>query len=138
MSVPIESVQDQHSSDESLVDPAFGVWRRVHRTASYTLAVVAIAHSVLTARFYDQWSANAAWFFGTGLGLLLLAAMNLAHVGLGPCHMPTAPVVRVANWVFMAFGIGTLIAVPQPQAVVVVVALFVQAVCSHRTLLGPR
>jgi hypothetical protein len=134
MSVPDEPATDQ--TDQPLADPAFRVWRRVHRSASLALALVASAHAALTAVFYEQWSANAVWFLGTGLGLLLLAVMNLAHVGLEPCRMPTAPALRAANWVFAVFGIGAFVAVPQPQAAVIVVALIAQAVSAHRTLPG--
>lgn len=78
---------------------------------------LSLVHSVLTVTLYDAWSPDAVWFLGTGLGLLFLTAMNLAHVGLGPCTMPTAPAVRAANWVFVLFGFGALVAVP--SAVVV-------------------
>lgn len=129
--------EDHPHVDAPLIDPTFAPWRRAHRAASVVLGVLAIIHGSLTALLYGSWSADAVWFLGTGLGLLLLAAMNLAHVGLGPCTMPTAPVVRVANWVFVVFGFGAVMAVPEPQAVVIVAALVLQAVSSHRTLRGP-
>lgn len=59
--------------------------------------MVALAHSGLTAMIYDSWRPAAVWFLGTGLGLLLLAVMNWAQVGLGPCEQPTAPVVPLAG-----------------------------------------
>lgn len=127
---------EQHEADAALSDPVFAPWRRAHRAASFVLGALAIVHAVLTVTLYDAWSPNAVWFLGTGLGLLLLAVMNLAHVGLGPCMMPTAPAVRTANWVFVLFGLGALAAVPEPQAALIVAALFVQAVSSHRTLRG--
>ncbi len=116
------------------MDPAFASWRRTHRTASGVLGVLALAHAALTLLLYDAWSPDAVWFLGTGLGLLLLSVMNLAHVGLEPCTLPTAPAVRTANWVFVLFGLGALAAVPEPQAGVIVAAALVQAVSSHRTL----
>jgi hypothetical protein len=48
--------------------------------------------------------------------------------------LPTAPAVRLSNWVYLLFGVGALAAVPEPQAVVIVVALITQAVASQRTL----
>jgi len=125
-----------HPVAESPVDPAFARWRRAHRAASYVLAVLALIHSALTATLYASWSANAVWFLGTGLGLLLLSGMNLAHVGLGPCTLPTARAVRAANWVFVAFGVGAFLAVPEPQAAIIVAALALQAGASQRTLRG--
>jgi hypothetical protein len=46
-------------------------------------------------------------------------------------------VVRWANCVFLAFGIGALVAVPEIQALVIVAGLLGQAVASIRTLPGP-
>ncbi|MGH9660977.1 MAG: hypothetical protein ACRD96_20690 [Bryobacteraceae bacterium] len=90
----------------------------------------------MTVFLYDQWSPGTVWFLGTGLGLMLLAVMNLAHVGLEPCRMPTAPAVRAANWVFALFGGGAVVAVPELQAFVILAALVAQAISSHRTLRG--
>ena len=83
------------------------------------------------------WVPEAVWFLGTGLGLLLLALMNLAHVGLGPCPQPTAVAVRYVNWFFVAFGVAAVVAVPEPQAYVVLAALLGQALAGTRTLTGP-
>ena len=127
---------DVNYADEPGVDPGFVPWRIAHRSASFALAALAIVHVALTVTLYDSWSPDAVWFVGTGLGLLLLAGMNLAHVGLGPCTMPTAPAVRVANWLFVLFGFGAFLAVPEPQAGVIVAALVIQAISSHRTLPG--
>lgn len=101
------------------------------------MALLAALHSALTLVLYRRWDADAVWFLGTGLGLLLLGALNLSHLGLEPCRDPTAPVVRWANWVFLAFGIGALVAVPEIQALVIVAGLLGQAVASIRTLPGP-
>jgi hypothetical protein len=125
---------DHAESDGPLADPAFRRWRRVHRSASFTLGALATVHAAMTVQLYDRWSADAVWFLGTGLGLLLLAGMNLAHVGLEPCRLPTAAAVRAANWVFVVFGVGAFVAVPEPQAAVIVAALALQAAASHRTL----
>jgi len=97
---------------------------------------MALVHMAVTALIFDMWSSDAVWFLGTGLGLLLLARMNLAHVGLEPSRMPTALAVRIANWVFVAFGLAAVSAVPEPQAVLITVLLALQAIASHRTLLG--
>ena len=113
---------------------SFGTWRVVHRTASAILGGFAVVHSGLTVLLYDAWSPDAVWFLGTGLGLLLLAAANWSHVGLEPCDLPTAPVIRWANYVFAGFGIGAVIAVPEPQAFVILSTLVVQAVAGTATL----
>jgi hypothetical protein len=118
-------------------EATFFRWRRLHRGSSWLLAVLALVHSALTFRLGVGWSADAVWFLGTGLGLLLLALMNLAHVGLGPCPQPTAVAVRYANWLFGAFGVAAVLAVPEPQAYLVLAALVGQALAGTRTLTGP-
>lgn len=115
----------------------FALWRMIHFAAAGTLCLLAAVHSVLTVRLYAVWSADAVWFLGTGLGLLLLGLLNWSHVGLEPCQQPTARFVRWANWGFAFFGIGAVIAVPVPQAFVIGGALVVQAVAAHWTLPGP-
>lgn len=115
----------------------FGVWRRLHRTASAIIAITAVLHMIFASRFYTDWSAEALWFLATGLGLLLLAVLNWAHVGLEPCRQPTAPVVRWANVVYALLGVAALWAVPGPQTVVLMGCLMVQALAGHATLPGP-
>lgn len=95
-----------------------------------------IAHSLLTAMFYDGWTPNALWFLGAGLGLVLLAVMNWAHVGIEPCDLPTAVAVKWANVVYGVFGIAAALAVPEPHALLLIFALLVQAVAGFWTLAG--
>ncbi len=120
-----------------MTDARFWWSRPLHRGASVVVAVIALTHVGATAVYYDGWSPAAVWFSGTGLGLLLLSVINWAHVGLEPCNLPTAPVVRAANWVFAAFGVAALVAVPKPLASVLVLALLLQAVAARATLRGP-
>lgn len=83
---------------------------------------------------YSRLSPNAVWFFGTGLGLLLLGVLNWAHVGGEPCRMPIAPVVRSANVVFLVFGFAAVAAVNEPQGWVIVAGLVGQALAGWVTL----
>jgi hypothetical protein len=70
------------------------------------------------------------------VGLLLLAAMNWAHVGLEPCRQPTAPVVLWANVGYLLLGVSALVAVPAPQTMLLVASLAAQAVAGRVTLRG--
>jgi hypothetical protein len=115
----------------------FGAWRLVHRGSSLTVALFALVHCGVTFMMYREWSPDAVWFFGTGVGLLTSAVMNIAHVGLEPCRQPTAPAVRWLNWLFVALGLAALYAVREPQAFVIVAALLAQAVAGVTTLSGP-
>lgn len=116
---------------------AFSTWRQIHRISSGLVGVIALIHCGVTFVFYDRWSPNAVWFFGTGVGMLSIAIMNFAHVGVEPCRQPTAPVIRWLDWLFVGLGFAALAAVPQPQAVLVVVGLLGQAIASFVTLPGP-
>lgn len=125
-------------ADSSLdLTRAFARWRWVHRLASGLLGLLALVHATLTFVIYRGWSADAVWFLGTGLGLLVLATVNLAHVGVEPCRLPTAAVIRRSNWLFALFGVAAVMAVPQPQAYAVLVGLLGQAVAGRWTLPGP-
>jgi hypothetical protein len=116
---------------------AYRAWRRIHLGAAFVLCLVATAHVALTIPLYRAWSPDAVWFMGAGLGLLLLGLLNWTHVGMEPCQQPTAHFVRWANWSFAVFGIAALVAVPMPQAYVIVAALTAQAIAAHQTLPGP-
>ena len=116
---------------------SFLAWRRIHRSSSGIVGVIALVHCAVTFVFYDEWSPNAVWFFGTGIGILTIAIMNFAHVGLEPCCQPTAPVIRWLNCLYVGLGLGAIVAVPEPQAFLVVVGLTGQAVSSFVTLPRP-
>ncbi len=120
-----------------MTDQFYARARILHIAASMGAALIALAHSLLTWYFYATWAPEAVWFLGTGLGLLLLAALNLSHIGLEPCHMPTTRLVRLANWVFLAFAIAASVAVPEPQAYLLTLLVLVQAIVSRWTLPGP-
>ena len=115
----------------------FESWRRVHRVSSGLVALVSLVHIGVTFVMYHDWSPDAVWFFGTGVGLLSIAVMNIAHVGLEPCRQPTARALRWLNWLFVGLGFAALYAVPQPQAFVIVAGLLGQAIASVVTLPGP-
>ena len=112
--------------------------RRIHLVASGIIAAIALVHIGLAVPIYREWNPDAVWFVGTGIGLLVLAALNLAHIGIEPCHMPTARFVRVVNWLYAIFALVTLLAVPEPQAVALAFLMIVQSIVASRTLPGPR
>lgn len=112
-------------------------WRRAHLVASGLVIVMSLLHATVTPVLYKDWSPDTVWFLGTGLGLLLLGAANVAHIGVEPCRQPTTTLVRWANWLFFLFGIGAVVAVRELQAAVVLLGLVGQAVAAHWTLPGP-
>jgi hypothetical protein len=128
---------DSPDQEEFDLPAGYPGWRRVHLLASWIVTGVGVAHLAVAALSYDAWTARALWFVGAGLGVLVVGAMNLAHIGLGPCRMPTVRLVRIINGTYAVFGVAALIAVPEPQAVVLAVALGAQVVAGRATLPGP-
>lgn len=112
----------------------FTTARPIHRAATAVVGGMGIVHSALTAVFYTGWTPNALWFLGAGLGLVLLAVMNWAHVGLEPCRLPTAVAVKWANVVYGMFAVAAAFAIPEPHALLLVAALVVQAIVGFWTL----
>jgi sulfite exporter TauE/SafE len=49
----------------------------IYRVVSYLL-MLGVLHSALTPVFYDFFSPNGMWFFGTGLALIFLGFLNIA------------------------------------------------------------
>lgn len=116
----------------------FRVWRRGHLVPTGLLGVIAFIHCCATPLLYHSWSEDAAWFLGAGLGLLLLSALNWTHIGSEPCRRPTVRLIKAANWVFLVFGVGAVIAGPTPPACLILGCLAVQAVAALRTFPGPN
>jgi hypothetical protein len=116
----------------------YALARRIHLTASALVGVIALVHVALAIPIFGAWSPEAVWFVGTGLGLLLIAGVNLAHIGIEPCYQATARFVRAANWAYGLFALTTLAAVPEPQALVLAFLLIVQASVASVTLPGSR
>ena len=117
---------------------SFPAWRRIHRISSGIVGVIALIHCAVTFVFYKEWSPDAVWFFGTGVGLVSIAVMNIAHVGLEPCRQATAVAIRWLDFIFVGLGLAALVAVPEPQAALIVLGLVGQAIASLVTLPGPH
>jgi len=129
---------DAHGLDvDAPLPTGYPGWRRVHLLASWLVVGVGLAHCLVTAFAFRAWSPNAAWFLGAGLGVLLVGLLNLVHVGHSPCRMPTTRFVRLVNVAFAVFGVAVMFAVPEPQAVVLVVALGAQVQAGRITIPGP-
>ena len=62
---------------------SFYSWRRIHRTSSFAVAFVSLVHIGVTFMMYDEWSPDAVWFLGTGVGLLLRRAGSGIGAALG-------------------------------------------------------
>jgi hypothetical protein len=127
-----------HDSSHDPASPSgYAGWRRLHLSASWIVTAIGITHCVMTAFAFRTWSADSVWFLGAGLAVVLIGLLNLVHIGIQPCRMPTVRFVRAANWVFTVFGASALLAVPEPQAIALVTGLMVQSLASRVTMPGP-
>jgi len=115
----------------------YAAWRRVHIVAGCVVSLLGIAHCLLALLQFQRWDPEAVWFLGAGLGVLFVGTLNLVHIGLAPCRMPTVRFVRVVNAIYGAFGVAALVAVPEPHVMVLVGALLVQVIAGRVTLPGP-
>jgi hypothetical protein len=99
------------------------------------VAVVALVHVGFTVT-YDRWNAGAVWFSATGLGFLLLAVLNLAvRADTGAPRVRS--VTRAANVVAVLFAVAAVVAVPEPQAFVLLAILAGQALAGLKVLARP-
>lgn len=83
------------------------------------LLVLGALHAALTPFLYRAPTPEAIWFVGTGVGLVLLGAVNQVARREAP-RTPVRRLALTANWAPAAFGVLVIIAVPRPQAVPVV------------------
>ena len=130
-------MRDRAQGPAGTVPTGYVGWRRLHLSASWVVTAIGITHCAVTAVAFQTWSADTVWFLGTGLAVVLIGSLNLVHIGVEPCRMPTVRFIRAANWVFVLFGGGALVAVPEPQAIAIVIGLVTQAIASRVTMPGP-
>jgi hypothetical protein len=120
-----------------MTDASYRRIRATHIASSLLIAIGSVIHSASTWFYSPVWTPESVWFLGTGLGLLLVAALNLSHIGIEPCRMPTTRLVRITNWIYFAYAVAACVAIPQPHALLLTIALLVQAIMSLGTLPGP-
>ncbi len=85
--------------------------------------VLGILHSTLAFVLYPRLNANALWFLGTGLALLLYSGLNLIQIRHG-AERDVRLIVRVTNvvtFLFIAPSVEALGLKGNPQVVVLVI-----------------
>jgi hypothetical protein len=108
---------------------------RLHQVCAVAVIVIALVHTAVTAT-YGKWDADAVWFAATGLGFLLLGALNLA-ARADTAATRVRALCRFANVVAALFAAAALLAVPVPHAFVFFAAIAGQAAFGLRVLARP-
>lgn len=104
--------------------------------SAYVLVALGTGHTLLTPVFYLNFSADALWFAGTGLSLLLLGVINIIAMRLQDRALGNICVA--ANLIGVVFLTLVLLAVPEVQALFAVLAALGAVVGSISTQLVPR
>jgi hypothetical protein len=110
---------------------------RIHQVCSAVVVALALVHTALTPVVSGHWGPGAVWFAGTGLGLLLLGALNIA-ARRDSAAVGTRRACAIANLVALAYVAAAVFAVPEPQAFVVLAALAGQALAGLKVLSPSR
>jgi hypothetical protein len=87
---------------------------RIHQAVAYSLVGLGGLHALLTPVFYPAFSADAVWFAGTGLALVFLGALNIAHTSSPDRHIQR--LCLITNVIGTLFCITIAAVVAEPQA----------------------
>lgn len=79
-------------------------------------ALLGLAHVSLTPLIYPGWTTNGLWFVGTGLAILVAAAVNIVGRGMGGSL--NASLITLVNLVMTGFFMAAWPVLPGPQVIV--------------------
>jgi len=80
--------------------------RLLYTIESWALVALSVLHMGATFRFFNAFNSQALWFFGGGMLMLLVAALNLLNRTYGQNARGLRLVCVAANVVVTAFGIA--------------------------------
>jgi hypothetical protein len=104
------------------------------RNVALILAVVAgllgLAHLALTALIYTSWTADALWFVGTGLAIVIAAAANIAAINA--LDHPSRLIMAIINVMMIGFFAAAWSVLPGPQVIVGGILFAGLAVCGWK------
>jgi hypothetical protein len=90
--------------------------RRITVILAITCALLGTGHTALTPLIYPQWTENSLWFVGTGLAMLIAAAINI--VGRGAAGRLDLSLIVLVNLAMTAFFIAAWPVLRAPQVIV--------------------
>jgi peptidoglycan/LPS O-acetylase OafA/YrhL len=92
--------------------------KTIHKIASFLIAILGLVHIGFTFHDYDGLSMNAAWFFGTGIAIVLAGFMNIAMFRDGGKDTVIWAMCLITNLVFLIGFSGAAFMMRQPQVFV--------------------
>lgn len=95
--------------------------QKIYKIAIYSLILLGVIHCMFTAFFYETFSADALWFFGTGLSYIFMGLYNLASVKVNIKSILNIAVVL--NFIGTMFTIAITYILKEPQAYVAMVLI---------------
>jgi hypothetical protein len=96
--------------------------KTLYSISAYLLVILGTGHTLLTPTFYPGFSADALWFAGTGLALLLLGMLNIATIKNPiPTLLNLCVVANLMGVIYLAL---VTLAIPEIQAFIALLAAF--------------
>lgn len=92
--------------------------KMIHRVASVLIILLGLVHIGFTFHDYDGLSMEAAWFFGTGVAIVLAGFMNIAMLRDGGRDTIIWSMSLITNLVFLLGFAAASFMLPQPQVFV--------------------
>lgn len=106
------------------------------QTLATVLAIVGgllgLVHVALTPLAYADWTLEALWFVGTGLGIVVAAAANF--VGFQSSHVGRQWILTAINLAVGCFFATAWMVLPGPQVIVGGLVFLGLAICSLAAL----
>lgn len=90
----------------------------IAKIAALLIILLGLVHIAFTFHDYDQISLEAAWFFGTGVAIVLAGFLNVAMLRDGGKDKVIWAMCLMANFVFLGMFAAAAFMLSQPQVYV--------------------
>lgn len=90
--------------------------RTLHQISTYLLTALGVIHTSLTPIIHKEFSVDAMYFASAGLAMIVIGFLNTAISRQAGKDRRTEIQCYIANILFTAFGVLTVLALREPQA----------------------
>ncbi len=99
---------------------------RLYALVSWIVVGIGLLHMLTTFRLTTASAAGRVWFFGSGIAIALVGALNLLHRAYGSCGVGLRMACRTANIVLLVFaavaGVVTAVGIAQQIVFLTIIA----------------